>query len=460
MKSKQMLLHLLLTGLLLSLSAFSQESLTFSLPEAQEYAAIHSYVVRNSELDVTKAKKKVWETIAMGLPQLSGSAGYTKNIDPAKSPMPVAIIPKEYWPYLGIPDDTPATGTYPISFSQKYNSDWGISVSQLIFDGSYIVGVGSAQIYLQMAKQTREKTEIDIRNTVAQSYYMVLIARENLKVMQENLANSQKLLSDAKAMFENGFVEEQDVEQMQLLVKNGENQVLKSEREIRISKIVLKFAMGVDMDSEIELADNLDTYLMPLVRKEKIPAGFDYSLHIDYRMLVTEKQISEKLLNLEKVAYLPTLSGFYNWTKMAYGDNSNLFKNDVSWFKSSLIGLNVSIPIFNGGMKNAKVKQARIELEKADNNQKLAEQNLQKNYLSAVADFENAVAQYTNNEENKELAKKIYDKTTVKYNNGISGSTELAQNESQYIQTQSAYIQSVMQVLNAKVNLNKALGKY
>jgi outer membrane protein TolC len=460
MKSKQMLLYLLLTGLLLSLSAFSQESLTFSLPEAQEYAAIHSYVVRNSELDVTKAKKKVWETIAMGLPQLSGSAGYTKNIDPAKSPMPVAIIPKEYWPYLGIPDDTPATGTYPISFSQKYNSDWGISVSQLIFDGSYIVGVGSAQIYLQMAKQTREKTEIDIRNTVAQSYYMVLIARENLKVMQENLANSQKLLSDAKAMFENGFVEEQDVEQMQLLVKNGENQVLKSEREIRISKIVLKFAMGVDMDSEIELADNLDTYLMPLVRKEKIPAGFDYSLHIDYRMLVTEKQISEKLLNLEKVAYLPTLSGFYNWTKMAYGDNSNLFKNDVSWFKSSLIGLNVSIPIFNGGMKNAKVKQARIELEKADNNQKLAEQNLQKNYLSAVADFENAVAQYTNNEENKELAKKIYDKTTVKYNNGISGSTELAQNESQYIQTQSAYIQSVMQVLNAKVNLNKALGKY
>ncbi len=460
MKSKQMLLYLLLTGLLLSLSAFSQESLTFSLPEAQEYAAIHSYVVRNSELDVTKAKKKVWETIAMGLPQLSGSAGYTKNIDPAKSPMPVAIIPKEYWPYLGIPDDTPATGTYPISFSQKYNSDWGISVSQLIFDGSYIVGVGSAQIYLQMAKQTREKTEIDIRNTVAQSYYMVLIARENLKVMQENLANSQKLLSDAKAMFENGFVEEQDVEQMQLLVKNGENQVLKSEREIRISKIVLKFAMGVDMDSEIKLADNLDTYLMPLVRKEKIPAGFDYSLHIDYRMLVTEKQISEKLLNLEKVAYLPTLSGFYNWTKMAYGDNSNLFKNDVSWFKSSLIGLNVSIPIFNGGMKNAKVKQARIELEKADNNQKLAEQNLQKNYLSAVADFENAVAQYTNNEENKELAKKIYDKTTVKYNNGISGSTELAQNESQYIQTQSAYIQSVMQVLNAKVNLNKALGKY
>jgi len=460
MKVKPMLLLLLLAGLFLNLPAFPQEVLKFSLPEAQEYAATHSYVVRNSDLDVTKARKKVWETIAMGLPQLSGSAGYTKNINPVKSPMPVAIIPEEYWPYLGIPEGTPVTSTYPISFSQKYNSDWGVSVSQLIFDGSYIVGVGSAQIYLQMAKQAREKTETDIRNTVAQSYYMVLIAGENLRVMQENLENSKKLLNDTKAMYANGFVEEQDVEQMQLLVKSSENQVLKAGREIRVSKIVLKFAMGVDMDSEIELTDDLDTHLMPLVKKEILPAGFDYSSHIDYRMAVTQKQVSKKLFDLEKAAYLPGLSGFYNWNKTAYGDNSNLFKSSAPWFKSSLIGLNLSIPLFNGGMKNAKVKQARFDLEKAVNNQKLAEQNLQKDYLSAVADFENAVAQYTNNEENKDLAKRIYDKTTVKYNNGISGSTELAQTEGQYIQSQSAYIQSVMQVLSAEVSLNKALGKY
>ena len=111
-------------------------------------------------------------------------------------------------------------------------------------------------------------------------------------------------------------------------------------------------------------------------------------------------------------------------------------------------------------MKKARVQQAKLDLEKAGNSQKLAEQSLQKDYLSAVADLENAVAQYTNNTENKELAKKIYDKTTIKYNNGISGSTELAQNETQYIQAQSAYIGSIMQVLNAKINLDKALGKY
>jgi outer membrane protein TolC len=427
---------------------YSQENLKFSLEEAQDYAATHSYVVINSDLDIAKAQKKVWETIAMGLPQVNGTGSYMSFLN-----LPVSLIPGEFF------GEEP--GTYiPVKFGQDYSSDFGFSVDQLIFDGSYIVGVGSAQIYLQMARQTKEKTEIDIRNAVAQSYYMVLVARENRRVMQENLANSQKLLNDTKALFENGFVEEQDVEQMQLMVKNSENQVLKAEREIRVSEIVLKFAMGVDMETDIELTDSLEKHLNPLISGNGTGNGFDYTSHIDYRMLGTQKQISEKLLNLEKAAYLPSLDGFYNWTKTAYGNDANLFKSQVPWFKSSYVGLRLSVPIFNGGMKSAKVKQARLDLEKVANNQKLAEQNLQKDYLSAVADMENAVAQYANNVDNKELAKRIYGKTTVKYENGLSGSTELAQNESQYIQAQGAFINSVIQLLNAKINLDKAIGKY
>ncbi len=448
MKSKLKLLLIFLSGLFFCVTARSQESLKFSLKEAQEYAATHSYVVVNSNLDVTKAQKKVWETISMGLPQVSGTGSYMSFLN-----LPVSLIPGQFF--------GEEEGTYiPVKFGQDYSSDFGFSVNQLIFDGSYIVGVGSAQIYLQMAQQTKEKTEIDIRHAVAQSYYMTLVAYENLKVMRTNLANSQKLLNDTKALFDNGFVEEQDVEQMQLMVKSSENQVSKAEREIRVSEIVLKFAMGVDMGTVIELTDPLEKHLNPLVSEKTTGAGFDYSSHIDYRMLGTQKQISEKLLDLEKAAYLPSLSGFYNWTKTAYGDNANLFKNEIPWFKSSYVGLNLSVPIFNGGMKSAKVKQARLDLEKVGNNQKLAEQSLQKDYLSAVADMENALAQYTNNADKKELAKRIYEKTTVKYENGISGSTELAQNESQYIQSQSAYIGSVIQLLNAKINLDKAIGKY
>ncbi len=447
MKSKLKLLLTILPCLLLGFSGKAQQDLSFSLKEAQDYAMTHSYVVQNSNIDVLKAQKKVWETIASGLPQVSGTGSYMSFLDLA-----VSLVPAEF--FGGEP------GTYmPVKFGQDYSSDYGFKVDQLIFDGSYIVGVSSAQIYLRLAQQSKEKTEIDIRNAVAQSYYMVLVAGENINVMKENLRNSEKLLSDTRSMYENGFVEEQDVEQMQLMVKRSENEVLKAERELKVAKIVLKYTMGVEMDKEIELSDLLETHLNPLVEKDPQGGAFDYSSHIDYRLLDTQKQASKKLLDLEKASYLPRLSAFYNWTKTAYGNEANLFKSDVSWFKSSYVGLNMSLPIFSGGMKKARVKQAKFDFEKAENNQKLAEQTLQKDYLSALADLQTAVSRYANDEDNRELAKKIYTKTTVKYNNGIVGSTELAQNESQFIQAQGTWIASVMQVLNAKISLNKAIGQ-
>lgn len=448
MKIRLKLLLILLAGIMLYLPSNAQGSLKFSLKEAQEYAKQNSYVVKNTGLDVAKAQKKVWETISTGLPQVSADASYMSFLDLA-----VSLIPGEFF---GEP-----AGTYlPVKFGQDYSSNYGFKVDQLIFDGSYIVGVGSSQIYLNLAKHAKEKSEIDIANAVEQSYYMVLIAEENLKIMEENLENSTKLLNDTELMYENGFVEEQDVDQMKLLVKSSENQVLKAEREIRISKMVLKYAMGVDVDINIVLAENLSTHLNPLIEDYQSSGGFDFTSHIDYRLMNTQTRAAEKLLLLEKSAYLPRLSGFYSWTKTAYGNEANLFKSDVDWFKSSMVGLNISMPIFNSGMKKSKVNQAKLDLEKAKNDQKLAEQTLQKDFLSAVADLQNAKEQYKNEVDSKELARKIFDKTTIKYNNGISGSTELAQVESQYIQAQGAYIASVMQLLNSKVNLDKAVGKY
>ena len=459
MKTKTKQLFTLLLFLILAGTLKAQDDLEFTLVEAEEYALQHSYVVQNSGLDVAAAQKKVWETIATGLPQVSGKANYTKNIDAAKSPMPVAIIPTDFWDVLGIPEDTPLDGTFPISFADKYDSNYGFTVDQLIFDGSYIVGVGSAKVYVQMATQTKEKTEIDIKHAVAQSYFLVLTAEENLKVMKENLKNSQKLESDTKALFENGFSEEQDVDQMRLLVQKAENEILKAEREIRIARIVLKYTMGVKVDDQIELTESLDLFLNPLLENEEQPLGFDYSTHIDYRMIDTQRQLSMKELKLSKSAYLPRLSAFYNWSKTAYGNNANLFKSSVPWFKSSMVGLNLTIPIFTSGQQMAKVQQAKFAYQQAENDQSLAEQTLQKDYLTAIADIESAADQYRNDLDNKQLARRIYDKTTIKYNNGISSSIELSQTETQYIEAQGAWVASVIQLLNSKISLDKAIGK-
>lgn len=437
--------YLLLLALMFSLSGFvsaQEEQTSFNLNEAISYAMENSYVLHNTNQDITIAQKKVWETISTGLPQVSGSANYNWFLN-----LPVSLIPGDFF-------DRP--GEYvPVKFGQDYNADFGFSVSQLIFDGSYIVGVGSAQLYLNLAKQAHEKTQIDIKDAVTQAYYMVLISQRNKQVMQENLDNTKDLYKDTKAYFDNGFRESQDVDQLRILLRNAENEVLRSERELSVAKVVLKYAMGYDLNQSIELESELNAFVDPLVQKQN-SIQLDMASHIDYRMAVSNFQVSEKLLRLEKVSYLPNLSGFYSYTKTAYSNSANLFKE--SWFPSSLIGFQASIPIFNSGQKRAKVQQAQLELDKAATDQKLAEVTLQKDYLTAKAEMETARERYMNDVESKDLAKSILDKSHIKFNNGMISSAELSQQESQYISAFQAMVASTLQMLQADINLKKAAG--
>ncbi len=417
----------------------------FTLDEAQLFAMEHSYVLKNTQHDIVLAQKEVWKTITIGLPQVSGTANFNMFLN-----LPVSLIPGEFF--------GEEAGTYvPVKFGQDYNSDFGFTVSQLIFDGSYIVGIGSSKIYLDLAKHASEKAEINIREAVAQAYYMALIGMKNKQIMEENLQNSQNLLRETEAYFKNGFREEMDVDQMKILVKNAENEVLKAEREITIAKVVLKYVLGYPMDGEIELTDQLETFVDPLTNLNQA-SGFDLSGHIDYRLAVTNFQVSEKLLKLEKTTFLPKLSGFYSYSKTAYGNQANLFKSSVSWYPSSLIGLQLTVPIFNSGEKIVSVQQAKINVEKAFNERKLAETTLQKDYLTAAAEMETAKEKYENDVENHQLAERILQKTKIKFSNGLSSSTELSQLETQYLQTYGAYVASVMQLLQANLQLKKAQG--
>jgi len=346
----------------------------------------------------------------------------------------------------------------PVKFGQDFNADYGFTVDQLIFDGSYIVGVGAAKTYITMATLTREKSEIETRNAVSQAYYMALIAQENRKVMQENLDNARTLHRDALALYQNGLTEEQDADQMKLMVQSAENEVLRTEREIRVSMMVLKYAMGVPVEEDIVLTEPLDG-LIGQHRTAPVAAWDDpLSAHIDKRLIDTQTQLTRKALNLEKAAFLPKLTGFMNWSKTAYGNDANLFASGVDWYKSSLWGLKLTVPVFSSGMRLSRLQQARMDVEKAENDRKLLDQTLRKDYLTAVSDLENSLTQYKNAEDNKALAAKILDKTTIKYNHGLSSSTELAQTESQYVSAQRSWVQAVMELLNARLNYEKSIG--
>nr|WP_319572668.1 TolC family protein [uncultured Draconibacterium sp.] len=440
---KQIILFLFLLVVGLSLKAQEEENTRFSLDQATQYAMQNSYVLFNTKQDVTIAQKQVWETITTGLPQVSGTANYSMYLN-----LPVSLLPGEFF------GEDP--GTYiPVKFGQDYSADFGFSVSQQVFDGSWIVGVSSAELYLNLAKQANEKTEIDIRNAVAQAYYTVLISERYRVVMLENLNNTTDLYEETKVYYENGFREQQDVDQLRILQKNAENEVLRSERELKIAKTVLKYTMGYNMNQEIELTDDIDVFVSPL-EKETNTVDLDLVEHVDYRIAQSNFEVSEKLYRLEKVAYLPKLDAFYSYSKTSYGNKANLLQE--AWFPSSLIGFKASIPIFNSGNKRAKVQIARIKLDKAENDMRYAGITLQKDYLTASAEMETAREQFQNTRENLDLAQSILDKTHIKFNNGMISSAELSQQESQYITTWQQLVTATLSLLQADLNLKKAAG--
>jgi len=441
-KIKQYLLLVAIAVSSLGIQA-QDEAMSFSLYDATQFAMENSYVLKNTGKDITIAQKKVWETISTGLPQVSASANYNMFLN-----LPVSLLPGEFF------GEDP--GTYvPVKFGQDFNSDFGLSVSQQIFDGSWIVGVSSAELYVNLARQANEKTEIDIRDAVSQAYYMVLISERYKLVMEENLANTQKLHDETQVYFENGFREQQDVDQLKILLKTAENEVNRSVRELKIAKTVLKYTMGYTLDLEISLTDDLEIFVLPLVKEEN-KLSFSFNDHIDYQLANSNFQVSDKLLKLEKSTYLPKLNAFYSYSKTSYSNNANLFKEE--WYPSSLIGFQATIPIFNSGQKRSKVQQAKIEREKAENDLKLAELTLQKDYLTASAEMETAVDKYKNDQESRDLARNILDKTHIKFNNGMVSSAELSQQETQYINTFQALVTSTMQLLQADLKLKKAVG--
>ncbi|WP_372640657.1 TolC family protein [Ancylomarina sp.] len=430
-----------------SLKAQTENLIKFSLQEAQNYALENSFMVKGSDYDLKVAKKKVWEAISTGLPQVKASADYSKNLD-----IPVSLLPAEF--FGGV------AGEYtPVKFGQTFASSATINVDQKIFDGSYIIGLGAAKIFVQLSQNTKIKSEIEVKDLVAQAYYNVLIARENYKTIEENVTITKKTHFETKAYYENGFREELDVDQVMLMLKRSENQLSDAKRAISNALIMLKFSMGYEIEKEIELKNNLEAFINPLLISKTESTELDLKNHIDYRIVSTQLKAQKLIIRNEQAGYLPNISAFYSYGKNTSTDASNVYKSNVPWFKSSMIGLKMSLPIFTGFNRRSKIKQEKINYKKIEDLKYNTEQSLKKDLSISYNSLVNAKDNYENDFEGLEIAKRIYDRTLVKFNEGVATSTELSNNEQQYLNSHSAYIGSTLQLLNSKVAFDKALGK-
>ena len=413
----------------------------FSLVEAQNYAIENFYMSKNAELDIKKAKWRVWETTALGLPQLSASASY-QHI-PGKIPVFDFQIPG--MDTLGLDFGGPS------AIAVRNSVTYGLTLSQLIFSGEYIVGLQASKVYKSISEVADEKTEVELKQSVAGSYFGLLILISNRVILVKTLDNLKTNLYQVQKSFDVGLVEDTEVDQLNLIVKRTENSLTSMDRQIEFMTNIFKYQIGLDPQTDIELTESLDELVSGNLVND---SAYNFILedNIDYQMLSTQEKLNQLLLRREQSKYLPNVAGFYQ-----YQDKTH--KADFDFTINHIIGISVDFPIVTSGSRMAQVSQARIEYEKSQNTKEQEINHLYMVAQQAVFDYRTALEKYDNEKLNFELSEKVYNKTSEKYKEGFVSSLELSLINNQYLQAQLSYSLAVQELLNAKVSMDKAFNK-
>ncbi|HLU84421.1 MAG TPA: TolC family protein [Vicingaceae bacterium] len=446
MNIKKIILSLFISGT--SAVSYAQESFSFSLQEAQDYAIKHNYQNQNAIKDIEIAKKKVWETTAIGLPQVNAEGQIQRFID-----IPTQVAPANAFNPLA-PEGQLAT----FQFGLNYNNSVGISASQLIFDGSYIVGLQAAKTYKELSINSQAKTEIELKDAVAQAYYTVLATEKNVVVLKNSLEATQKMLTETQALYREGLTEEQNVDQLELNVNALQTNFEIAEDQRDFAKKLLNIQLGLPIETQVTLTEQLDN-LVTTNQNSLADKKFSAENHIDYELTVTNMKLSQLNLRKEKYSFLPTLSAFFSHQQQNFGNELDVFSGDARWFPATIVGLNLKLPILTSGARLSKVSQAKIEFEKMENTAKEVEQNLKYQAELAASNFDTAKETFDNQKDNLALAQKIYDKTVKKYDAGIASSLELTQAQNQLLSAEGNYIKAVLDLLNARSALEKSYGQ-
>jgi outer membrane protein TolC len=458
MRAIKISILIILTLVIVKIDAQVDTTYRFTLLEAQDYAINNFFMSKNAALDIKAAQKRILETTAMGLPQLSGKVDYSYIPDIPEVNFPQTIMganKADNDPIVGGDFRDPAFySTVPgrsVQMGVTNNITYSVMLTQLIFSGEYIVGLQASRTYKLLLEENYDKVKIDIKENISSSYYAILILKENKVVLEETLDNLRLNYEHTKKFYEQGLVEDTDVDQLNLTVKRTENSLRNIENQIKYLTKLFKYQVGIKVDVNIEFVDSINQLLEKNIIE---PTSYKFNLEeqVDYKLLTTKEDLQHMNFNREKTAFLPTISGFYQ-----YRDQ---FKTpDFNTNIKHIVGISMSVPILSGGMRMAKVGQAKIEFDKASNMKEQEAIRLTLKSQQSMFDYNTALANYYNERENINLSKKVLDKATIKFKEGMVSSLELSIFNNQYLQAQLSYAKAIQDLLVKKVALDKAFNK-
>jgi outer membrane protein TolC len=425
---------------------YSQEApQSFSLQEAIDFALQNNRNAKNASRDIDAAIEQKWETTATGLPQIKATVDYQNFLK-----QQVSVIPAEF--FGGNPGEFAE-----VVFGTKQSMTATATLSQKIFDGSYLVGLQSAKVFLEISKNAKTKTDLEVRKAVINAYGNVLLAEESVKILNRNIEVLEKNLYETTKIFENGLEEEESVEQLQITLSGVKSSLKNTNRLKTLAYQMLNITLGIDINNPTSLTDSLEILTTQNISLALLEADENVESTIDFQIAENDKVSKELLLKLERSKALPTLSAFLNGGYSAFSDSFTFADRDQQWFGSSLFGVNLNIPIFSSLGRSSATARARINLEKAEEDLLQTQQTIKLQIASAKSDYEFSIEDYDNKKQNLQLAERIETKNQTKFFEGIASSFELRQAQTQLYAAQQEYLQAMLDVINKKAELETVL---
>lgn len=412
-------------------------ALSLTVDQAVDYALDNNRSVASARYDLLASEKGEWEAMAAGLPSIDATASLSYNL---------AIMTRII--------DFGGTPT-PFKFGTIYDAALGASVSTVIFNAPWLVGVQTAKMATTLARQGLTQTTLETKESVKNVYFLILTLKESLNVVDANLENLNAILASTKAMYSVGMAEATDVDQMQSTVSVLENSRSSMLRSMEVNYNMLRFLLGVPGETAIELTETLDDITGKIDVDALITDEFRMEDNITYQLIESQVAMSELALKSAKASTLPSLAGSIYYNRNGMGDELL----HMQYFPSSAVAVQLQIPIFASGLRDAKIKKARINLEKAGNSKSMVseqllmqERQLRYNLLSANEQFKSQKA-------NIEIAGRVLKSFENKYNQGMASSLDLTQANNNYLTAQNNYISALMNLLQTKVAFDKLMNK-
>jgi outer membrane protein len=424
--------------------ALAQQTYTFTARQAMEYALKNSVNVQNALKDLEIQLQTNREITSAAYPQLSGSVNVTNYLK-----LPTQLIPAEF--FGGAP------GTFQaVQFGTKYNGTYGATLQQILFDGQVFVGLQARAASIEYAEKNVAVTKEQIKANVYKIYYQLVVGKKQIALLDANIVRSEKLLHDTKALFENGFQEKLDVDKVTVTLSNLRTQKVKIENQLQTGYVGLKYLMGMPVKYQLNLSDTLSESFL---RDNVLTDSVRFEDRQEYQFLKAVEKLNTYNIKRYKYTYIPTVSLTGSYSRMAQREKFNFFKGSEPWYPTAYIGLQINVPIFDGFAKDARIKSAKLELQKTQNNIEGMKNQINNEVEQSRINIRTAVITMDEQTKNMQLAEQVYNQTKLKYDQGLGSNLEVKNAETELISAQNNYFTALYDAIIARIDYLKAVGK-